>query len=41
MQLIDYTVESLTAFQDENLSNDLKDNPEATRELVIKYIHCQ
>jgi glutamine synthetase len=40
-QLIDYTVESLTAFQDENLANELKDNPEATRALVIKYIHCQ
>lgn len=39
--LIDHTIESLTAFQDENLSNELKDNPEATRELVIKYIHCQ
>jgi glutamine synthetase len=40
-QLIGHTVESLTAFQDENLSNELKDNPEATRALVIKYIHCQ
>lgn len=40
-QLIGYTVESLTAFQDENLSNELKNNPEATRALVIKYIHCQ
>jgi len=40
-QLIDFTIESLTAFQDKNLSSELKDNPEATRELVIKYIHCQ
>ena len=40
-QLIDFNIESLTAFQDKNLSSELKDNPEATRELVIKYIHCQ
>jgi glutamine synthetase len=40
-QLIDYTVESLQQFQDEFLAYQLKDNPEATRELVIKYIHCQ
>lgn len=40
-QLIDHTVESLASFQDENLALELKDNPEATRELVIKYIHCQ
>ena len=41
LQLIDYTIESLTAFQDENLAVELKENPEGTRELVIKYIHCQ
>ena len=40
-QVIDFTVESLTAFQDKNLSQELKDNAEATRELVMKYIHCQ
>jgi glutamine synthetase len=39
-QLIDYTIDSLTAFQDKNLSRELEGNPEATRELVIKYIHC-
>jgi glutamine synthetase len=41
VRLIDYTIETLTAFQDKNLSRDLEGNPEATRELVIKYIHCQ
>jgi glutamine synthetase len=40
-RLIDFTIQSLTAFQDQNLSAELADNPEATRELVIKYIHCQ
>lgn len=40
-QLIDYTIESLTAFQDKNLSRELEGNPEATRDLVIRYIHCQ
>lgn len=40
-RLIDFTIQSLTAFQDQNLSTELADNPEATRELVIKYIHCQ
>lgn len=40
-QLIEYTIESLQQFQDEFLAYQLKDNPEATRELVIKYIHCQ
>lgn len=40
-RLIDFTIESLTAFQDINLSRDLAGNAEATRELVIKYIHCQ
>ncbi len=40
-QLIDYTIESLTAFQDKNLSKELEGNADATRELVIKYIHCQ
>ena len=40
-QLINYTIESLTAFQDENLCNELAENPEATRDLVKKYIHCQ
>lgn len=41
VRLIDYTIETLTAFQDKNLSRDLEGNPEATHELVIKYIHCQ
>lgn len=40
-QLIEYTIESLQQFQDKNLAAELKDNPEATRELVIRYIHCQ
>ncbi len=40
-QLVDYTIDALTAFQDKNLSRELEGNPEATRELVIKYIHCQ
>jgi len=40
-QLIDFTIESLSAFQDKNLSSELKDNPEAARALVLKYIHCQ
>lgn len=40
-RLIDFTIQSLTAFQDQNLSAELADNPEATRELIIKYIHCQ
>lgn len=39
-QLIDYTIDSLNAFHDKNLSRELEGNPEATRELVIKYIHC-
>jgi len=38
---IEFTIDSLTAFHDKNLSNELLGNPEATRELVIKYIHCQ
>ncbi len=40
-RLIDYTIESLTAFQDKNLSSELEGNPEVTRAVVIKYIHCQ
>jgi glutamine synthetase len=40
-RLIDYTIESLNAFQDKNLSKELEGNPEATRDLVKKYIHCQ
>jgi glutamine synthetase len=40
-QLMDFTIESLTAFQDKNLSSQLMGNAEATRALVIKYIHCQ
>jgi glutamine synthetase len=40
-RLIDYTIESLAAFQDKNLSSELEGNPEATRELVIRFIHCQ
>jgi glutamine synthetase len=39
--LIDFTIESLAAFQDKNLSSELMGNTEATRELVLKYIHCQ
>ena len=39
--LIDFTIESLSAFQDKNLSSELMGNAEATRELVLKYIHCQ
>jgi len=39
--LIDFTIESLAAFQDKNLSSELMGNAEATRELVLKYIHCQ
>ncbi|MBL7971202.1 MAG: glutamine synthetase [Prolixibacteraceae bacterium] len=40
-RLIDFTIESLTAFQDRNLSAELAGNPGATRDLVINYIHCQ
>lgn len=40
-RLIDFTIDSLTAFQDKNLSCELAENPEGTRELVIRYIHCQ
>ncbi len=40
-RLVDFTIDVLTAFQDKNLSSELAGNPEATRELVIKYIHCQ
>jgi len=40
-RLIDFTIDSLCAFQDTKLSSELEGNPEATRELVIKYIHCQ
>jgi glutamine synthetase len=41
LRLINYTIEALTAFQDKNLSSELTVNPETTRELVNKYIHCQ
>ena len=40
-QLMNFTIESLTAFQDKNLSSDLMGNAEATRAIVLKYIHCQ
>lgn len=40
-RLIDFTIDALTAFQDKNLSAELVGNPDATRELVKKYIHCQ
>ena len=40
-RLIDHTIDSLTAFQDKNLSNELEGNPEAARDLVRRYIHCQ
>lgn len=40
-QLINYTIESLIRFNDENLAAELKGNPDATRELVMKFIHCQ
>ena len=40
-RLIDYTIDSLTDFQDKNLSRDLEGNAEATRDLVRRYIHCQ
>jgi len=40
-RLIDYTIQTLSAFQDKNLSKELEGNQEATRNLVIKYIHCQ
>lgn len=40
-KLIDYTIASLKAFQDENLSEELQHNPEATKKLVMQYIHCQ
>jgi len=41
LRLIDYTIEALRTFQDKNLSSELAINPEATRELVNKFIHCQ
>lgn len=40
-QLMNFTIESLTAFQDKNLSSELLGNAEATRAIVLKYIHCQ
>jgi len=40
-QLMNFTIESLTAFQDKNLSSELMGNAEATRAIVLKYIHCQ
>ena len=40
-RMIDFIIDSLTAFQDKNLSSELSGNPEATRELVIRHIHCQ
>ena len=40
-RMIDFIIDSLTAFQDKNLSRELEGKPEATRELVIKHIHCQ
>jgi glutamine synthetase len=40
-RLIGYTIDTLTNFQDRNLSGELAGNPDAARELVIKYIHCQ
>lgn len=40
-RLIDYTIDSLTNFQDINLSRELEGNAEATRDLVRRYIHCQ
>jgi glutamine synthetase len=39
--LINYTIESLTDYQDRNLSVELQEDPEATRKLVIRFIHCQ
>lgn len=40
-RLIDYTINTLKEFKDENLREELRGNDEATRELVRKYIHCQ
>ena len=40
-RLINYTIESLTDYQDRNLSVELQEDPEATRKLVIRFIHCQ
>jgi glutamine synthetase len=40
-RLIDYTIDTLRQFNDENLREELKGNDDATRELVKKYIHCQ
>ncbi len=40
-RLIDDTLNHLRSFKDENLRHELKDNEEATRELVRKFIHCQ
>jgi len=40
-RLINFTIDALTAFQDRNLSSELMGNAEATRALVLKYIHCQ
>lgn len=40
-RLIDYTIDSLTDFQDKNLSRELEGNAETTRDLVRRYIHCQ
>ena len=40
-QLMNFTIESLNAFQDKNLSSELMGNAEATRAIVLKYIHCQ
>lgn len=40
-RIIDYTIESLLAFNDINLREELNGNEEGTRELVKKFIHCQ
>jgi glutamine synthetase len=40
-RLIDYTLNRLRSFKDENLRNEISGNEKAVRELVLKYIHCQ
>lgn len=40
-RLIDYTLARLRNFRDENLRKELAGDENATKELVMKFIHCQ
>lgn len=41
VRLIDYTISSLQAFNDQDLRARLHGNDDEIREMVLKYIHCQ